>query len=132
MAKTLLTLEQFLALEDQKPSLEYSCGEAFPKPMPNLPHSRLQAYLVHVLWAYLAMNPLGEPFPELRCVFGPAGRSRAFVPDVCFVATERINESGGSQDSAPEIAVEILSPDQDMARFVDKIQFYLLHGVKMV
>jgi Uma2 family endonuclease len=33
---------------------------------------------------------------------------------------------------APDLAIEILSPDQHWPQFVDKIQFYLLHGVKLV
>lgn len=34
--------------------------------------------------------------------------------------------------AAPHLAVEILSPDQHMAHFLDKIQFYLLYGVRLV
>lgn len=34
--------------------------------------------------------------------------------------------------AAPDLAIEILSPDQNMARFLDKIQFYLLNGVRLV
>jgi len=132
MAKTLLTLEEFLALEDQKPALEYMCGEALPKPMPDRPHSRLQVFLVTALVHFLATTPLGEAFTELRCIFGPPGRRRVFVPDVCFVETGRITESSRFQNSAPDLAVEILSPEQNMARLIDKFQFYLLHGVRMV
>lgn len=34
--------------------------------------------------------------------------------------------------SAPDLAVEILSPDQDAGRFAAKLRFYLLHGVRLV
>ncbi len=34
--------------------------------------------------------------------------------------------------TAPDLAVEILSPDQDAGRFLDKIQFYLRQGVRCV
>ena len=33
---------------------------------------------------------------------------------------------------APDLAVEVLSPDQHRSQLLDKIRFYLLHGVRPV
>ena len=80
---------------------------------------------------FLERTKLGHVLPEFRCIFGPSGRERAYVPDLCYVAKARLT-ADLHLHAAPDIAIEILSPDQDMARFLDKIQFYLLNGVRLI
>ncbi len=126
-----MTIEEFLRQPETKPASEYACGKVFQKPMPTLDHSKLQAFLVVVLYQYLARAGLGQVLPELRCIFGPPGAARTFVSDVCYIAKERIPQGPYLHD-APDLAIEILSPDQNMAQFVSKIQFYLLHGARLV
>ena len=126
-----LTLEQFLEMRETKPASEYACGEAFQKPMPDVPHSAIQGFLTVVLFPFLTQKGLGRVFPELRCIFGPPGRERTYVPDLVYVARERL-PSERPLHAAPDLAIEILSPDQHMAHFLDKIQFYLLYGVRLV
>lgn len=126
-----VTLEDFMRMPDTKPASEYACGEAVQKPMPDVPHSAIQMYLGVVLFQFLAQTGLGRVFSDLRCIFGPAGRERVFVPDLTYVAREHL-PSGRFLYAAPDLAIEILSPDQPMARFSDKIQFYLLNGVRLV
>ena len=87
--------------------------------------------LTVVLFQFLDRTGLGQVFPELRCIFGPPGQERVFVPDLVYIARERLTADLYHR-AAPDLAVEILSPDQDMARFLDKIQFYLLNGVRLV
>ncbi len=167
-----LTLDQFLGQEDTKPASEYACGEAVQKPMPNRLHSALQMYLGVVLFQFLERTKLGHVLPEFRCIFGPSGRERAYVADLCYVAKGRLT-ADLHLHAAPDIAIEILSPAQDMARLLtgcgktpfrqneidhrrlhyvirrqiavtpesardffrsllDKIQFYLLKGVRLI
>lgn len=137
MATTVkLTLEEFLAREDTEPASEYVCGEVIQKPMPSRGHAFIQGFLFHVLFQFLTGTRLGRVGTELRCVFGPPGRERGFVPDVVYVAMEQLatDEAASfrAQRSAPDLAIEILSPEQNAAEFADKIQFYLLHGVRLV
>jgi len=126
-----LTLEQFLDRRETKPASEYACGEVLQKPMPDVPHSAIQGFLMVMLYPFLVETGLGRVFPELRCIFGPPGRERAYVPDLVFVAKTRL-PSERHLHVAPDLAVEILSPDQHMPEFLDKIQFYLLYGVRLV
>ena len=125
------TLEQFLRMDETKPASEYACGEVIQKPMPNRLHSILQRYFIVALTQFLKQIGVGEVFPEFRCIFGPPGRERAFVPDIVYVAQERLS-TDLYLHTAPDLAIEILSPNQDLARFVGKIQFYLLYGVRLV
>lgn len=132
--KAPLTLEQFLALPDTKPAREYMCGEVFRKPMPDQPHSYLQAYLTARLLSFLSQHPLGRAGPEWRFVFGP--RKRALVPDVAFVSYERLPRGDAREHRqlrvAPDLAVEVLSRNQKARPFASKIRFYLRHGVRLV
>ncbi len=55
---------------------------------------------------------------------------------MCFIAEEHLPPGDSYEPEShygpPDIAVEILSPDQPMAAFSDKIQFYLANGVRLV
>jgi Uma2 family endonuclease len=126
-----VTLEQFLSMDETEPASELACGEVMQKPMPNVAHSAIQFFLAAVLFPFLARGGIGRGFTELRCIFGPPGQERTYVPDLCYVARERL-PTGQHLHAAPDLVVEILSPDQDMGRFLDKIQFLLRHGVRLV
>jgi Uma2 family endonuclease len=128
---TKTTIEEFLERPDTKPASEYACGRVFQKPMPTFDHSAIQGFMLVVLFQYLARTGFGRVLPELRCIFGPSGATRIFVPDLCVVAKERL-PTDQYLYAAPDVAIEILSPDQNRAQFIDKIQFYLLHGVRLV
>jgi Uma2 family endonuclease len=126
-----LTLEQFLEAKETKPASEYACGEVFQKPMPDGPHAAIQFFLAAVLHPLLARTGFGRGFTELRCIFGAPGRQRTYVPDLVYVSREKL-PIPRHLHTAPDLAVEILSPDQHMPAFLDKIQFYLLYGVRLV
>lgn len=126
-----LTLTKFLKLKETEPASEYACGDVFQKPMPDIPHSAIQGFLCVVLYPLLAQTGMGRAFPELRCIFGPPGRERAYVPDLVYVASAHL-PSERHLHRAPDLTVEVLSPDQHWSQFLDKIQFYLLYGVSLV
>jgi Uma2 family endonuclease len=126
-----LTIEDFLAQRETEPASEYACGRIFQKPMPTREHSAIQVFLGAVLFPYLARTRLGRVFTEFRCIFGPPGGQRTYVPDVTYVAQERLT-ADHYLHAAPDLAVEVLSPDQHRGQFLDKVQFYLLYGVRLV
>ena len=129
---TKITLDQFLEIrEGDKPAREYACGEVFQKPMPTWGHSAIQTFLASILVPFLSQTGLGRAVTEFRCIFGSPGRERALVPDLVFVSQLRLTGERYLR-TAPDLAVEIISPGQDMARLQDKIHFYLLNGVGLV
>ena len=129
---TRMTLDEFLNMrDDEKPALEYACGEVTQKPMPNRLHATIQGYLLVVMHPFLKASGLGYALPEFRCIFGPPGRVRVFVPDLVYVARERLT-ADLYLHAAPDLAIEIISAGQNMARLLDKVQFYLLNGVRLV
>jgi Uma2 family endonuclease len=126
-----LSIHEFLRTLETEPASEYACGEVFQKPMPNRQHAAIQLFLAMVLGPFLDRTRLGQAFTELRCIFGPAGRERTYVPDLCYVSRGRL-EFEVFLRAAPDLVIEILSPDQHMVQFLSKIQFYLLYGVRLV
>lgn len=126
-----LTLDEFLARPETKPASEYACGEVIRKPMPTWSHATIQGFLLLILGAFLSRTRLGRAVPEFRCIFGPPGGERTFVPDISYISQQRLTGETYFM-GAPDLAIEILSPRQRRARFMDKVQFYLLYGVRLV
>lgn len=129
-----LTLEEFLSLPEASPASEFIDGEVRQKPMPNGVHATVERLLSFVITLFLRDHPIGEAGSEWRCVFGPPGRERAWVPDFVFIAHEHLAE--GEMERAhygpPDLAVEILSPDDRASDVLDKISFYVAHGVRLL
>ena len=96
-----LTLEEFLALPEEKPSLEYESGRVTQKVSPQGKHSRLQLEVPNLFNAFTVPRKLAMAFTELRATF--AGYSR--VPDVSIYLWERI-----PLDDSGEVANRSSSP----------------------
>ena len=132
--KQKLTLEQFLALPETKPGCEYIDGEVAQKTMPTTAHIVIQRLLSFVFTLFLRDHPLGEAGPEWRCIFGPPGAEQARLPDFAFVSWAHLSGDAwnGPHRGPPDLAVEVLSPDDRPGAVAAKIVFYLLHGVRLV
>jgi len=127
-----ITLDDFLARLETKPASEYSNGQINLKPMPKGKHSALQGELVILINQLLRSSRIARAFPELRCTFG----DRSIVPDVSIYTWERIprDDNGEIADiftTAPDWAIEILSPDQSQTRVIKNILHCLKHGTEM-
>ncbi len=127
-----LTLGEFLALPEEKPSLEYFDGEVSQKVAPQGKHSLLTYRLARFFNAALEPQKLGFAFPELRRTY--AGASP--VPDLAVYRWERIprlptGEVANRFDAPPDIAVEIVSPDQGMALLRRKCAWYVANGAAL-
>src|SRR5215207_8315821 len=131
---TKLTVEEFLALPDTKPGSELVDGVVVRKSEPTVAHMLVQQSLSLVVGLYLRQNPIGIAGPEGRCVLGPPSGKHALLPDFLFVAREHLAglDLHGPIWRAPDLAVEFLSPDDPMTNVMDKLRFYLLHGVRLV
>ena len=131
---TRLTLDEFLALPETEPGSELIDGEVVQKEMPNIAHMLVQQLLAWVVGVYVRDNRLGITGSEGRCIFGPPGGERPYLPDFLFVAAEHLAgiDLRGPLLRAPDLAVEILSPDDRPDRVAAKVAFYLLHGVRLV
>lgn len=132
VTSTPLTLEQFLALPEEEPALEYFDGVVTQKVSPKTRHSALQAELIKQIDQAGIPAKQVRAFPELRTTF--AGVSR--VPDVAVYRWDRIprDESGELKDDVyqpPDIAIEIVSPGQSVNGLVRRCLWFVAHGVQV-
>src|SRR5687768_1690225 len=92
-----MTLEEFLALPDEKPALEYVDGVVRQKVAAKRVHGSLQAYLATVLNQVAWVRELGMTHTDTRFVT----EGRALAPDVSFYRSGRV-EGVDSAGRVPE------------------------------
>lgn len=124
-----------IVLPETKPETEWVRGRALQKVSPQRDHSLLQGelYIQLKLWA----KGRGEVGPEWRFRVEPPGEvRRPLVPDVAYISNQRLRPLSDEElqvpPLAPDVAVEILSPDDRRADVDDKIRTYLQAGSSLV
>lgn len=128
-----LTLDEFLALPDEEPALELEPdGTVVQKVSPQGQHSRLQLVLCQQINRFAERARLALAFPELRVVFGGA----AYVPDVSVFRWDRIprtvdGDVANAFAAAPDVAIEIVSPEQSTNALLRRCLWYVDNGVEV-
>jgi len=127
-----MTLDEFLALPETKPALEYVAGRVTQKVAPQGQHVLLQLNLANRVNAFTQPRRIALALPELRTTY--AGLSR--VPDVAIYLWHRvprmaIGRIANRFTEPPDVAVEIVSPDQAATDLFDKCIWYVKNGVKI-
>jgi Uma2 family endonuclease len=127
-----MTLDEFLALPEVEPALEYADGVVTQKVAPQGQHVTLQDDFTQRVNAHARPRKLARAYPELRATY--AGLSR--VPDVAVYLWHRIPRLPNGRvanrfTEPPDIAVEIVSPDQTATDLVSKCIWYVKNGVRI-
>ncbi len=127
-----MTLEEFLALPEEKPALEYADGKVTQKVSPQGVHAAIQTLLAEQINVITRPRKLALALAELRSTYG----GRSYVPDVAVYRWERIprDEDGKIADdfsTPPDIAIEIVSPEQRLTPLFRQCLWYVSHGVKV-
>jgi len=132
-AKTLMSVEDFDRLEEpDELSYELDEGELVVLTKPRPLHNRIVAKLDFEIRTYLKSYPVGEVFnPENLFVLGPNTKRAA---DVSFIRTERAKQIDPSTGipGAPDLAIEVLSPNDTASQVRRKIRQYLAAGAQGV
>ncbi len=127
-----LTLDEFLALPEESPALEYLDGVVIQKMSPKMFHSQMQTTFVENVNLYARPRRMALAFTELRATFG--GWSP--VPDVGVYRWARLPRRPDGKllaDSRTpwDVAVEVVSPDQSRAELEEKCRWYCANGVEI-
>jgi len=130
--QTTLTLEEFLALPVEKPSLEFINGRIEAKVSPQQKHSLIQVRLGDSLNRFAESSAKGFAFSELRCTY--AGRS--IVPDVVFlrdanIGTDELGEIEDETRIPPDLHIEITSPEQSPRASREKLAHSTSNGCSL-
>ena len=127
-----LTLDEFLKLPEEEPALEFEDGVVIQKVSPKGQHSALQSDVVELFNRFARPRKLARAFTELRATYG----GHSYVPDVAVYRWERIprTDAGEVADDffePPDIAVEVVSPEQSVNALVRRCLWYVDHGVRL-
>jgi Uma2 family endonuclease len=127
-----LTLEEFLALPEESPALEYVDGKVTQKVSPKVYHGRTQGEFCSLVNAYGIPRRLAMAFTETRSTFG----GLSLVPDVGiyrWASLPRRPDGKLQNDSRTpwDVAVEIVSPEQSRREIEDKCRWYCANGVEI-
>ena len=101
-----MPLEQYLALPEEKPYLEWWDGIVLQKAVGNFDHGELQAWLAHLLTLY-RLEAGGHTTTELHTWFESRGYR---LPDVAYWAPGKPRIGARNYGLPPTLAVEIESP----------------------
>jgi Uma2 family endonuclease len=120
---------------ESKPETEWVRGRPLRKASPQYRHAKFQALLSMRLTAWAKGR--GRVDSERRFRVNPPGEAvRPLLPDVAYLSYARL---GAEEDAAaqiplgaPNVAVEILSPDDREIDVMDKVSTYLRVGCELV
>ena len=132
--KTLLTGEDLWKIVADGSRYELSCGELVAMTPVGIRHLIVASKLDRLLGSYVEEKGLG--------VVGPEGgfylrRNPDIVraPDVAFISKARLDKEGIPDkfaDFPPDLAIEVLSPDDTATEVQKKVEEYLTAGVPLV
>lgn len=127
--RIVLTYEDYCLLPDDGRRYEILEGELCVTPSPSRSHQRVALNLLVLLHAFVSARGLGEvyiaPFDVIL------EKTSVVVPDLLFVARERLQiVTARGVEGAPDLMVEILSPETGSRDRVEKAQIYARHGVR--
>jgi Uma2 family endonuclease len=124
--------DELMQLPDDGRKYELVDGELVVSPAGGR-HGQTVVKLTVRLATFVGERRLGEVFDSSTGYRLPGGNLRS--PDVSFVSSARLADTGvptGFLHVAPDLAVEVLSPDDRPRLVMDKVGEYLAVGVRMV
>jgi Uma2 family endonuclease len=124
-------LRAIYALPENKDKLfELVNGVLIEVPPPRHIHQRIVALLNRALTAYLLQHDLGLLYTDNTGYELPDGS--VVMPDLSFVANERMIPPEIEMDFAPDLAIEVVSPSNLPTEMRDKVRSFLTSGTKQV
>lgn len=107
-------------------------GQPEVKEMASALHGGVTARLIGELWIYLKQTGVGSLYtPDTTFMIGKNER----LPDIGFVSAERFPEAGepvGKWEIVPDVAIEVISPNDIWIKVNQKRHDYFAAGVREV
>ncbi len=95
-------------------------------------HSYIQLKLAAAFDAYLEAHPIGMAFTELSVRIFPDDDRNFRTPDLAFCLNNNLPAKGEMATTAPDLAVEIITPASYFPDVLEKADLYLSKGSKVV
>ena len=125
-------LEVCRRVPELEPPLEYYAGRIIQKLATRLVHSIIQSQFLLKLHTYCRPAKLGDVYLELRSTFGGI----SIVPDLSYFRQDRMPDPTNPVDRedvlfAPDLIIEILSPNQTVGELSRKLRSAIRRGVRL-
>jgi Uma2 family endonuclease len=131
---TPVTAEELLLLPEDGFRYELIRGELVKMPPPGYEHGAIAARFTARLFLHVEEQDLGSVTTETGFLLSTDPDS-VRAPDVAFVSKERVEQAGsvkGYWPGAPDLAVEVVSPNDSYTEVEEKSMDWLRAGSRMV
>ncbi|MDX2075321.1 MAG: Uma2 family endonuclease [bacterium] len=138
-----MSLEDYMREANEKP-FEIINGERLYKMPPMTLHTRILKAILFTLESYVIQHGLGESFPEMAYILPERYDSNwvtgSRAPDIIFYTRNRLDQYFRDHPDwqstpmliVPDLAIEILSPNDTFSLMDEKVSYDLANGVKVV
>ena len=133
--KKLFTAEELLHLPTTGRRLELVKGELFEMPPAGGRHGNVAMHIGALLWTYVQANELGEVFAAETGFILHRNPDTVRAPDASFVAEDKLpmgDLPAGYMDVVPDLAVEVVSPNDRATEVLDKVEEWHQAGTRLV
>lgn len=129
MSTKTISIEEYLS-DPAYEHLEYVDGEPVERNVGSKSHGRIQIKLGRKLDEYLETHPPGYVAAELHSKLATVSGVEFRLPDLAVVLADSSPEDK-YLIGAPDLAVEIRSPDDSITELLRKMQLYFDHGARL-
>jgi Uma2 family endonuclease len=130
----IYTQDDLLHLPQRAGKTELVAGEFRTMSPPNFYHGYTASRIVHYLQSVVIPNNLGVVCVETGYVLSK-NPDTVRLPDVSFIKAARLADlvnREGYIHGPPDLAIEVLSPDDSFADMSEKVEQYLSSGTSLV
>lgn len=131
----LMTADELLRLPDDGQRHELIAGELKTMAPTGDEHGGLTAQFTVVLGDFVRRHGLGRVLTGEPGFLLTTDPDTVRAPDVAFIRRERVEATGiasGYRQGAPDLAVEVISPNDLYTEVDEKVATWLEHGARMV
>ncbi len=130
----MLTAEELLHLNLPNKRTELVRGVLIVREPAGYVHGDVAARLLQAIGGYAERHSLGRVFAAETGFTLERNPDTVRAPDVAFIRTERLPDPPprGFAELAPDLAVEVLSPDDRPGEVLDKVADWLKAGARLV
>jgi Uma2 family endonuclease len=125
-----MTTDEYLATPETVLPAELAHGVLYVRESPVVRHQRVVRDLTIALTAFVRDRHLGEVLPAPMDVVLDREAHLVVQPDILFVSAERDHIVADKILGAPDLVVEVLSPNPRIGRLEEKVSWFARYGVR--